>query len=352
MAAATGQVMTVLGPIAPEEAGITSTHDHVLVSMECYWTPPTEVSKRTLYERPVDMSVLGYLRRNPLGIKDNMGLYDLDTSIDELLRYKEVGGGTLVDLTLPDIGRDPGALQIAARMTGLHIVAGCGHYISIAHPPSLRDESVEDVAERMLGEIENGIGDSGVRPGIIGEIGTTEPLHPDEEKVLRAAARVQQASGLAISLHLDPAAGKGLEILEILESEGADPGRVVMGHLDATIDDTLDYHRALAEQGCYVQYDAVGSESYWPGLAGGSSFWLPADSARARAVATAFERGYGDRIVLGHDVCKKMDLVRYGGFGYAHIVRHFVPNLRETGLGQEEIDQVLVTNPTRLLTRV
>jgi phosphotriesterase-related protein len=349
MADAPPQVMTVLGPVPADELGPTIMHEHVLINMECYWQPPREVSLRTIAEGPVEMTKLGILRRNPLLIRDNVMLTDLDLAIDELREFRMLGGGTIVDVTLADIGRDPRALQIASRMTGLNIVCGCGHYLHLAHPASLAEESIESIAERIVREVRDGIDGTGVRPGVIGEIGTADPLHPDEEKVLRAAARAQSQTGLALTIHLDPSAGKGHEILDIVEGEGADTTKVVLDHLDATIDESLAYHRSLAERGAIIEYDAVGSESYWPGLAGGRSFWLPSDRVRARAVAGLFDAGFGEQVVLSHDVCKKMDLLAYGGFGYAHILRSFVANLRDFGLGEREIVQVTVENPRRVL---
>lgn len=340
--------MTVLGPVPADELGPTMMHEHVLINLECYWQPPREMSLRTIAEGPVEITKLGILRRNALLIRDNVMLADLDLAIDELREFKKLGGGTIVDVTLADIGRDPRALQIASRMTGLNIVCGCGHYIHLAHPASLANESVESIAERIVRESQDGIDGTGVRPGVIGEIGTADPLHPDEEKVLRAAARAQSQTGLALTIHLDSAAGKGHEILDIVEDEGADTTKVVLGHLDATIDESLAYHRSLAERGAIIEYDGVGMELYWP-MTGQRSFWTPSDRDRARAVAGLFDAGFGEQVVLSQDVCMKTALLAYGGFGYAHILRSFLMNLRDFGLGEREIVQVTVENPSRVL---
>jgi phosphotriesterase-related protein len=347
----TGAITTVLGPIRPEESGVSLTHEHILIDMQCYWREPDEAGDRLIAESDVTIDKLGLLRRNPTLMRDNLVLDDLDLGIKELLEFRKLGGATLVEVTPPDAGRDPRALQVASRTTGLQVVAGCGHYVNAAHPPTLHDESVDEIADRLLREALEGIDDTGIRPGIIGELGTSAPLHPDEEKVLRAAARVQAQTGLAITLHLDPPAAAGLEILDILESEGANPARVVMGHLDATIESSLDYHKKIIERGCYVQYDGCGNENYWPGgLGPGSSFWLPLDQTRIRAIKYAFDHGYQDQLLISQDVCKKMDLMKYGGFGYGHIVRNMVPQLRDEGFDQGEIDQLLIDNPRTMLT--
>lgn len=349
-------VMTVLGPISVGELGPTITHEHVLIDMTCYVKPASEVTRRTFTESAVELSNLGLLRRDPLQNRDNCRLSDLDLAVEELLEFRKLGGGTIVDVTLPDIGRDPLALQMASRMSGLNIVAGCGHYVHLAHPATLDHESVESIAGRLIAELTVGIGTTGVRPGIIGEIGTSDPLHPREEKVLRAAARAQQATGVAISLHLHPGARTGHHMLDILESEGADPRRTVMGHLDNALghldigfEEAVEYHRSLARRECYIQFDCCGVEMYCSGLADGRPFWLPSDRDRARAVARLMEDGFGQQILLSQDVCKKIDLMHYGGFGYGHILRNFVHNLRDYGLADAEFERLLIHNPRRML---
>ena len=195
-----------------------------------------------------------------------------------------------------------------------------------------------------------GIDDTGVRAGIIGEIGTSDPLHPREEKVLRAAALAQAHTGAAITLHLTPPTRNAHATLDILEEAGADLGRVVVGHLDESIDETLDYHRSIADRGCYLEYDDCGYEMYFPRLANGAPhFWLPSDRDRARAVVRLCEAGYADRILLSHDVCNKTYLLAYGGFGYGHILRNLVTNIRDFGASEQDIDTILRANPQRML---
>lgn len=351
-----GQVMTVLGPIPASELGTTITHEHLLIDMTCYWQRPAEASLRAFVDAPVEIQILGMIKRNPLLNRDNCLLTDLDLGIEEITEFRKLGGDTIVDVTLPDIGRDPVALQIASRLSGLHIVAGCGHYVHLAHPPSLADEPVESIAERLVEEITEGIGTTGVRPGVIGEIGTSEPVRPTEEKVLRAAARAQQATGVAITLHLHPPSRTGHEVFDVLEREGADLTRVVAGHLDISIghldlslDEAVAYHRSLADRGCWIEYDTCGNDAYFAGSRYGAPFWCPSDRERAAAIAKLFAAGYGDRILLSQDVCHKYHLVRYGGFGYGHILRNFVHNLRDAGLGNQEIRRLLVENPRRML---
>lgn len=356
MSATQQEIMTVLGPIPAEQAGPTLPHEHLLIDITCYWQQPAEMTMRRFAHEPVQLSNLGMIRRNPLANLDNCQLDDLDLAINEIGAFAALGGTTIVEVTPPDIGRDLPALQIAARQSGLNIVAGCGHYVHLAHPPSLAEEPVEAVAERLVTELQEGTGTTKVRPGIIGELGTSDPIRPDEEKVLRAAAIAQQQTGVAITTHLHPASRTGHEVFRILDDAGADPTRIVfghvdfaLGHLDMTVGEAVKYHSSLADYGSYIQYDGVGNEAYFEGAGYGESFWCPSDRVRAEAVKRLIDLGYGDRILLSHDVCHKYHLLRYGGFGYGHILRTFVKNLRDFGLEDAVIQRIIVENPRRML---
>jgi phosphotriesterase-related protein len=181
-------------------------------------------------------------------------------------------------------------------------------------------------------------------------------LHPDEEKVLRAAARAREATGLALTIHVHIAARMAHELLAILDDEGCDLTRVVLGHLDIAFghldteyDEILEYHRSLAQRGCFIEYDTVGAEVFAPASPATPPFWTPSDLTRGRAIAQLIADGYGDRILVSHDVFTKCQLRRYGGFGYAHILRDFQHRLREVGVTDEDIHRLLVTNPQQML---
>jgi phosphotriesterase-related protein len=348
--------MTVLGPVPADRLGRVLPHEHLMVDTRCYWQPPVGASRRRIAEGPVEITNLGFLRRNLYFVRDNLLLSDVELAIDEAMEFRALGGGTIVDLSLPDIGRDPAALQAIAHATGLNVVMGCGHYVHLAHPASLREESVDSIAERLVREIEHGVADSAIRPGIIGEIGTWHPLHTDEEKVLRAAARAREATGLALTIHVHIAAREAHELLAILDDEGCDLTRVVLGHLDIALghldtdyEEVLDYHRSLAERGCFIEYDTCGEEVFAPASPVTPPFWTPLDLTRARAIAQLIADGYGDRILISHDVFTKCQLIRYGGFGYGHILRDFQHRLHEVGVSDSDIRRILADNPQRML---
>lgn len=362
MASLRSSVTTVAGPISPDKLGITLTHEHCLIDLRSYWRAPEEAARRKAAEAALKISTIGQSRRNPLGNRDNLVLSDAELATKELLEFRALGGASVVDLTLADIGRDAEALLALARATGLNIIAGCGHYIQISHPRELAEEPLDSIEERLLGEVQKGIGNTDIRAGVLGEIGTSVPIHKDEEKVLRAAARVHRKTGVAIAVHLSPAPRlnqwMGPVVLDIVESEGVSPSRVLLCHLDNMLapgDDffsAVNLHRDLAKRGCFLGYDGCGKEHYFPSgsRAAFPSFWCPHDRERAKAASLLYQAGFGRQLLLSHDVCFKIELIRYGGFGYGHILRTFRSNLQDYGLGLGEIENMITQNPRRWLT--
>ena len=343
-----GLVQTVLGPVPPAELGPTMTHEHMLIDFRCMFNPPTEATELRRAYAPVTMDLLGWIHRNWFDNRDNLMLDDEETTIAEAALYKRAGGGTIVDATTFGIGRDPRALARIARATGLNIVMGAGYYVDIVHPPELGEMTEADVASRIVEEIQTGVGGTGVRAGIIGEIGCSWPLTPNERKVLQGAAVAQQETGASILIHpgRDDAAPR--EALDVLAESGADLERVIMGHLDRTTTD-YDVLTEIAQSGCYLEYDLFGLESSHYPL---SDIDMPSDAQRMDFIVRLVNDGFGDRVVIAHDICTKHRLVRYGGHGWAHILEHIAPGLVRKDLSEEQVDAILVDNPARILTLV
>jgi phosphotriesterase-related protein len=347
--------MTVLGPIPGEQLGVTLMHEHLLIDVSYKWQPPAEVTLRALAEQPITLANLGYLRRNIGALKANFRLDDVELAVSEALAFKGEGGASIVDVSPRGIGRDPRALRAIAARSGLNVLTNTGFYLARSHPPHVAGASVDALADDMVREIRDGIGDSGIRPGIIGEIGLGEPMyvvghtgdemHPDEQKVLRAAGRAQHATGLPITLHIYNYRPNRLAhlALDVLESEGVPLDRVVVGHLDTRID--VDYATSVAERGAYAEFDTFGIEAYMDS----SLSEYPRDTERIAALVEMVERGYLERLLVSHDVCTKMQLVAYGGWGYAHLSRHIEPRLRKAGVSTEQLETIRIRNPRRLL---
>jgi phosphotriesterase-related protein len=203
-----------------------------------------------------------------------------------------------------------------------------------------------ELASVMVGELTAGIEDTGVRAGIIGEVGCNWPLHPDERKGVRAAGLAQAATGAPLSIHPGRSPRAPFEILEILASAGADLGRIVMGHIERTElsrDDLL----ALARTGCYLEYDWFGETlSMHPT----GPVNVPSDTERIEQIQVLFAEGHGAHVLASHDVCLKTRLAAYGGMGYAHLPANVAGWMRAKGMTDAEVKTVLVDNPRRMLT--
>ncbi len=347
-----GTIMTVLGPIAPEKLGVTIGHEHLVFDLSCYLRDDDDPE---LMEQEVTLENLHRVQDNPYGNRHNCVVSDIELPIKELQPFLACGGQSIIDQTLDDFGRDVKALAEISKRTGIHIVAGCGHYIQSAHPEYVKDMTVEELAEELIAECRDGVGDTGIKPGIIGEIGTGFVLHEDEVKNLRAAAIAQQETGRAITVHIHPPVRHAHRVLDILEESGADLNRVSLCHMDGclahpdiTFEGACDYLYSLADRGAYLEFDLCGNSYYF--RTSEISWWLPSDRERARAIFQLCLRGFSRQITLSHDVGHRHYLTSYGGWGYAHVLSGFQRTLCEAGVSEYDRNHFIVDNPARLVT--
>jgi len=310
-------VRTVLGDVDPAAIGFALPHEHTAIAL---WHIP---NRWDYWELTPDAEVIEA----------------------ELARYRELGGTALADLTSPGVGRDPAGLARLARATGLHIVMGTGWYREAYYPAEARIDrrTVADLAEELVGEIEAGIpgGEgSAIQAGVIGEIGTDKPwVSALEERVHRAAGRASRRTGAAITTH-SVMSTVGLAQLDLFEAEGADPGRVVIGHADSY--PVLEHYLEIVHRGASVEFDFLGM-SFTPQERTGEPRII-------RLLQELLSRGHVDRVLLSQDVCHNAQLRHYGGHGYTYLQESFLPRLREAGVSAAEIEQLTVTNPRRVLT--
>ena len=307
-------VQTVLGAIEPEALGTVLPHEHTQIAL---WHIP---SRWDYWQLTRDETLI----------------------VEELSAYQALGGSGIVDLTLPGVGRDPAWLAGIARASGLHVVMGSGWYRGAYYPAEARIDrrSVDDLADELVREATEGVAGTGIRAGIIGEIGTDKPwVSGIEERVHRAAARAAKRTGLSITTHgvLSPV---GLEQLRIFEEEGADPTRVVIGHADSY--PVLDHHLAIIERGAAVEFDFLGMPF--------SALERHGEPRVIDLLCELLARGHADHILLSQDVCNDAQLQRYGGHGYTYLASTFLPRLREAGVSDAEIETLTVANPRRLLS--
>jgi phosphotriesterase-related protein len=358
-----GQVITVTGPIPPGELGTTITHEHLFLDLvEAWFQPPASAYERKIAVQPLTLENLRHVERNQLAIKDNARLDELETAMEEIERFGRVGGDAIVDVTPKNVGGDPRRVRETSRATGVTIVHGTAFYTRKAHPDRVAPASIDELADEFVSDVRDGIGDTTVRAGIVGELGVSEDVQDDEEKVLRAGARAAQRTGVPVSVHPTgrgsewngdgtyPSSRWGLDILDVLEDEGLAPERVILCHMDRDRVEletsSLEYQRELCERGCYVEYDLWGNEKYYT-----EHFdKKPSDPERVEAIETLIDDGYADRVLFSHDVAFKDQLTTYGGFGYGHVLETVVPLFRQRGVSAEHIDTILRENPARVLT--
>ena len=341
-----GKVMTVLGPIAVDKIGVTLMHEHILLDASSWWKRPCCGSEIALAERPIDVGMLGELRMNPFLNRDNCQLLDVDAAIAELMLFVELGGQTVVDPTNLGIGRDPCALQRISRRTGLNIVMGAGFYLEPSHPDYIKRMAVDEIA-RLIARDCGAVADDMpiVAAGIIGEIGISKDFTAAEEKVLRAAARASRLSGVPLSIHLPGWERHGHRVLDVIEAEGGDLRHTVLCHMNPSLADP-GYQRSIADRGAFLEYDMVGMDFFYADQQAQS----PCDEENAAALARLIADGYLNSILVSQDVFLKMMLTRHGGFGYAYILKHFVPRLRRHGVDPRDIQRLLVDNPRRVFS--
>jgi phosphotriesterase-related protein len=343
MADSTGRARSVLGEVEPAELGVTLMHEHLVFDFRPAHSPPVEATRRALAAASVQIGLLGELTQDPFASLDNCVQWDVGVAADEVSAFRHAGGQTVVDLTTDETGRDPRALQLIARQTGLTVIMGAGHYIARFHEPGVGQRTQQELTDEIVRDLEVGVGESGVRAGIIGEIGTSEPITADEEKCVRAAAAAQAATGAALNIHLVGWARDGLRILEWVRQEGGSVERTILSHMNPSCDD-FAYQLAIAEQGACVEYDMLGMDYFYP-----PDRQCPSDQESLRGIRRLVEAGFAERVLLSQDVFLKMMLSRYGGYGYAHVLRTVLPALRRSGVGEAQLATMLIENPRRLL---
>lgn len=347
-----GKIQTVLGSIDAEDLGITLPHEHFLIDMSVWFKEPTASSEKLLASQLVTLENLGWVRYHPLSNLDNVRLLDEQVAISEGLRYKQAGGNSVVDMTNNGLGRNPLALTRISRATGLNIIMGSGYYVAEALPLGTK-LTEEVITEEIVRDIKVGVGNTGIRAGIIGEIGNIWPPKESEKTVLRATARAQKQTGAAICIHPGYSPDSPFEIIKVLESAGADISRVVMSHTERTIFD-LDTLVKLAKTGCYIAYDEFSFEGWFQqrmvlSEANPIKQDMPNDAGRINWIMALIDKGFLSQILISHDHCMKCRLWHYGGPGYAHILENVVPLMREKGMPEEHIHTLIVENPKQLL---
>ena len=340
----TKKIVTVLGSIDPEFIGTTLPHEHLLIDCRNWMVPPpNDPLLQRIAKKPVDVINRGEIIYNVCSIEDNLYQLDVKVAIDEVKKFKIAGGNTIVDVTLETIGRDPNALIEISKATGVNVIMGSGYYVESAWTQEDKRRSIKNLAKLIINEFQNGICETRIKPGIIGEIGISDINNGIEIKGLKAAALAQKEINCALSIHMPNWKKEGHKILDILQEEGVNLNKVVLSHCDFTLHDS-DYNDALAKRGAYIEYDQFGVEHMTV-----ENKFSPSDGEKIKAVYDQIIKGNIDKILISHDIATKMEWTKWGGFGHSHILKHIKPRMLDMGITKEQIDMIMIENPKRML---
>ena len=304
-----GTVMTVLGPIPADQLGYVLPHEHPFCQ----------------------------LRQAPYRY-DFPDQFDDDRVVTaEVAAFGELGGTTLVDLTVPDIGRSPERLRKLSQNTGVQVVMGCGWYRGNYYRAEdvIEKRTAGSLADQLIAEITEGVDGTGIKPGVIGEIGVEKTwVAPAEERVLRAAARAHKETGLALgAIHaIGPVAP---DILTIFEEEDVDMSRVAVGHCDSY--PHMEFLEGLIARGALIMFDNCGQYGALKTF----------EEHIMNTVKELVDKGLEDYILLSHDTCKFPQFKIHGGPGFVYISETVIPTLRDLGITEETINKIIRDNPRR-----
>ena len=343
-----GKVITVAGSVDPKLLDDTLMHEHIFIDYR-HGKPESEA----LLERwntPFSARTRSQFYTTFVGAGEAFVSDKLNDAIDEVMLYKGLGGKTIVDVTPINLGRQPAKMQKVAAETGLNMIMATGFYHGPYLPKNMDQLSIDELTLILLGELTTGINGTKVRAGIIGEVAadnfTLTPKESNEVRSLRASARASRLSGAAISLHGDPLRPQVWHtILDILEEEGADLSRVVMGHVGAIAAADSLFLESLLARGVYLQFDMLG----WPPVP-----MSPIADQRPMldAIVDLTANGHSRRIVVSQDSFTKAHQAKYGGWGLTFIHTALIPYLRSKNVSDRAIRHIVEENPRRILTFV
>jgi phosphotriesterase-related protein len=338
-------IMTVRGEIQSSEIGITDTHDHLFLNGTKFFKEPLKATKYGLYNQKITLDNLSRVLANVYAVKENLIFDDFDLAANELTEFKKAGGRTFLDPTPVDLGRDVSALKKLANLLDLNIITATGYFKHEYNAEILEDKTVADIYDEMMKEITYGIGDTGIRPGVIGELGTGVGISPTEEMVLIAAAQVNKDTGLPMLVHIEPWLENFYQVFlkasDILTKNGADLKKVCFCHLSHGF---FEYNilKNILKSGTNIGFDDFGEPCMGP-------LYAPSDIHKIDILLKLVEDGFIDQILMGNDCDVRTKLHSYGGFGYDHFISNIIPVLRKKGLSGEQAEILLIKSPGKFL---
>lgn len=324
-------INTVLGSIEAKDLGVTMIHEH-LAPREAI----PEFEGGTRFVEP----------------------YGIDTIVEQLLQAKKYGLDSIVDCTPYGMDRNVSALQTIAKRTGVNIIASTGFYKEPNIPAFAYQASVDELTNLMIRELTEQIDGKDCKAGIIKVGSSMREVNKVEEKIFRAAARAHRETGTPITTHATLGTA-GLDQVKILADEGVDFGKVVIGHTG--LNSSFSYHKLLASYGALLGFDTIGKERFdyvRIETAGVYRFefekeaYYIQDNHLVESIKALIDAGLVSQIVLSSDITRRESYINtktFGSYGYSYLLHRFLPMLRDAGVTEEEIQEMMVANPRRLL---
>jgi phosphotriesterase-related protein len=350
-------VMTVKGMVSTAALGVTLPHEHLFLDLSTPYDrpemrapsrfsfPQNETQLREWEEEFTARDASRLRKRLFGGNRDMLRLDDFSVAVREVSDFLAHGGTTIVDVTSRGMGQRPDDLVRLSEATGANIVLGTGFYRRAYHPDDMDLIETRELEDIMVRDLQEGIDGTPVRAGLIGEIGAEhfdDDVDTNEMRVLTAAARASTATGAAISLHNHIGRPdlwhKGPDHLE---RAGADPSRVIIGHVTGV---GLDIAESLLARGLYIEFDTLGLPLMLD---------VPQVDTRTNVnlIVELVARGHIEHILVSQDVCTKAQLHEYGGNGYDYVLTDVVPYLESRGLTSTDTDTIIRHNPARVLSQ-
>lgn len=338
---------TVLGDIPASDMGITLPHEHLFNDLSSVVDEPYYDFSQHLVDAKVGPSMMWALRQDPYCCADNMAPKPVADVVTEVSAFSDVGGRTIVDATgTPAIGRAPERLVEVAKHTGINIVMSTGTYLEKFEGKRITARTVDVQVADMVRELTEGVGETSIRAGMIGEVGVSPSFTPAEREALRAAGIAQtHCPNIALNIHLPGWERFGHEVLDVvLDQAGVAAHKVSLAHSDPSGADVA-YQRELLDRGVWLEFDMIGLDITFP-----KEGVSPTPDETATAIANLIADGYQDQIVLSHDLFLKQMWSQNGGNGFAYVPRVFLEILKSKGVSEQVCHQLVTSNPQRLLT--
>ncbi|TSB48554.1 phosphotriesterase family protein [Alkalicoccobacillus porphyridii] len=296
-------IQTVLGKIKPEDLGVCACHEHLYID-------------------------LSHIKQN-----EDTRLQDIDLVMGDLQHFLDAGGKAMIEVTNDGMGRNVQQLMEMSQVLNLHIVASTGCYKDPFIPKEKKNWTRDQFASWMIDEIKNGIDGTNIRPGIIGEIGSSlNTFEPIEVELFHGAIEAAKQTHLPLSTHTTLGT-MAVEQINLFTREALPLNQVIIGHQDLNKHD--DIVLDVLSSGSFVALDTIGKENY------------RSDEDRITSLIHFIDRGYEDQLLLSSDLTRKSHLRVNGGQGYDIVLRDFIPRLKEKGVPEKVIQKLLVTNPQR-----